>query len=197
MSIIAAIKKNGKVYIGADTQTTSSKRKINYLNEENRKIRLLDNGVIIASAGRKAAGKLIFSHPEFFELPEDGILDKRYVSLVIVPKIEECLKENDMIEYSKDSFSEWVSTFLIAYKDKLFWISSAGNVTTVDHYVSLGSGERLIYPVLFFLDSTEATDEEVFDEITEGLRICATRNTGISAPFFLIDTESKEFKTVR
>ena len=198
MSIVVAIKKNDKVYLGADTQTTRNDNKKNYLNEESRKLILLDNGIILRAVGPKMGGKLIFAHPEFFELPDDGELTKKYISQVILPKINECLEANNMIETEKSSPPRWKNAFIIAYKDKLFWLNGRGSVTVINHFVSIGAGESVVYPGLMKLDKTEVkSDDEINKAITEILRISADRKTSISAPFYLINTESKEFTLER
>ena len=198
MSVIVAIKKNNKIYLGADTQTTCGNVKINYLGEDSRKLKLLDNGIILGAVGQKKGSKLIFSHPEFFTLTKDGELTKEHIALNIVPLIKNCLLENDLITFSKDNPPAWSNVFIVAHKDKLFWITKHGNVVTTNHYLGAGAGEDAAFPGLMKLDGEDVRgDSEVFHRLADILRVTATRRTGISAPFFLIDTETKEFQMVK
>lgn len=61
MSVIVAIKENGVVYIGADSQTTTGRRKHNGLNETAFKINRLGNGMLVGFCGRVAATQSILS----------------------------------------------------------------------------------------------------------------------------------------
>lgn len=197
MSIICAIKKNGVVYLGADTQSTCGNNRQNHFSEGSRKLKLLDSGIILGSVGLKAGADLIFAHPEIFTLPENGELTKRYISEIIVPKIDACLAERDLIDIRKNDSPAWTSKYIIAYKDKLFWLTGKGNVVTVNHFVSLGVGDDTVYPGLSKLDGMEKTDtDEINEKLTQCLRVSACRKTGISAPFYLIDTEHQQFKLV-
>ena len=47
MSVIVAIKEDGVVYMGADSQTTAGMRKRSYLNETGFKIIRLENGMLV------------------------------------------------------------------------------------------------------------------------------------------------------
>jgi hypothetical protein len=40
-------------------------------------------------------------------------------------------------------------------------------------------------------------DGEIYERLTEILRVTADRRSGVSAPFFLIDTQNKEFKMIK
>jgi ATP-dependent protease HslVU (ClpYQ) peptidase subunit len=42
MSVIVAVKENGTIYMGADSQTTAGNRKMNHLNETSYKVVRLD-----------------------------------------------------------------------------------------------------------------------------------------------------------
>ena len=198
MSTVCAIKKNGKIYIGADTQTTRGENKIHYLGEESRKIRVLDNGIVLGAVGPVLGSTLIFSHPEFFTLPKSRKLTKQYVSEVIVPRIDACLDDYDMIDAKKNKAPTWKNDFVIAHKDRLFWLCGKGAVVTIEHFVSIGSGSEVAYPELLRLDRADVhSDEEVLEGLTRGLRAAAERKTSVGAPFYLTDTKSKQFKLIQ
>ena len=61
MSVIVAIKENGVVYMGADSQTTTGRRKLNDLNETAYKITRFENGMLVGFCGRVAAKQAILS----------------------------------------------------------------------------------------------------------------------------------------
>jgi hypothetical protein len=78
MSIAIALKKDDTIYFGVDSQTTYGVFKTNKLNEESRKILILPNDFIIASAGLKRGTIYFRSHPEWFDLTKDQPLKKIY-----------------------------------------------------------------------------------------------------------------------
>ena len=61
MSVIVAVKENGVVYMGADTQTTSGRKKHNGLNETAFKIHRLENGILVGFCGKVAAKQTTLS----------------------------------------------------------------------------------------------------------------------------------------
>ena len=78
MSVIVAIKENGVVYMGADSQTTAGRRKYSYLNETSFKIARLDKGILVGFCGRVAARQAILAMKDVFTLDEHGGLTKRH-----------------------------------------------------------------------------------------------------------------------
>jgi 20S proteasome alpha/beta subunit len=116
----------------------------------------------------------------------------------IAPKINELLEENDLVNVEKDNPPVWRNAFVLAYKDKLFWLYKRGSVATVDHFIAIGSGEYPAYPTLAKLDREEVCeDEKVNEALIKALQVASTRKTAVSAPFFLINTETQEFTIVR
>ena len=59
MCVIVAIKESGVVYMGADTQTTTGRRKRNGLNETSFMITRLENGMLVGFCGKVAAKQAI------------------------------------------------------------------------------------------------------------------------------------------
>ena len=198
MSVVVAIKKNDRIYMGADTQTSTGDRQRNYLGEWGRKIHLLDNGILLGIVGAKHGGELLATDNEILCLSEDGDLNKRHLVENVVPKIDACFKENDLIKSKDDELPRWACDLVLAYRDKLFWIPSSGAVVRIEHFVSIGAGDDLAYAGLEKLDREEITDEEeIHEHLTECLRTAAEYRCSVSAPFYLIDSERKEYKLVK
>jgi ATP-dependent protease HslVU (ClpYQ) peptidase subunit len=198
MSVVVAIKKNDRIYMGADTQTSTGDRQRNYLGEGNRKIHLLDNGILLGAVGSKRGGELLAADLNIFCLPLSGDLDKKHIVENIVPKIHRCFEENDLLENEENEPPRWACSLILAYRDKLFWIPSTGVVVRIEHFISIGSGDDLVYAGLEALDQEEITDrKEIHSRLTECLRTAAEYRCSVSAPFYLIDSEHKEYKLVK
>lgn len=197
MSVVVAIKKNNKIYLGADTQTSNGDRKRNYLGENDRKIHLFDNGILLGVTGTKWSRELLAADPDIFRLSKSDDLDKRHIVENIVPKIEACFSENDLLEKPENEPPQWPCSLVLAYKDKLFLITNTGEVLGIEHYVAIGSGQQLAYVELEWLDREESSSEDAIrDRLANGLRICAKYRRSVGGPFFLIDSEAKEYKLV-
>ena len=115
MSVIVAIKENGVVYMGADSQTTAGRRKRNGLNETAYKITRLKNGMLVGFCGRVAAKQAILSMEDVFVLDKEGGLNKKHIVKEIVPKLVDKMQ----LIGDEDSGALDVS-ILLAYKDNLF-----------------------------------------------------------------------------
>ena len=72
MSVVIAIKKNDRIYMAADTQTSCGDRKDTYLGEDSRKIHRFDNGILLGGTGSVHNWQIICAHPESFTIPESG-----------------------------------------------------------------------------------------------------------------------------
>ena len=197
MSVIVAIKKNCRIYMAADTQSSCGEKKITLLGKDNRKIRQFDNGIIMAHSGTLHNWQLVAAHSEFFTLPEDGILTKQHIVQNIIPKLSKLYMENDMLSKEDGEPDKLKDSFILAHKDKLFQIDDVFDVTVIEHYVSIGSGSDLTYAGLIELDAEDIRDEgELEYRLIELLGISSDRIRSVSGPYYLIDTEKQTGKIV-
>ena len=195
MSVIVAIKKNGRVYMGTDTLTSCGEQKKNFFAQGNRKITRFENGILLGGVGKMHNAQLLFAHSEIFTVPEDGNMTKRYVVENIIPKIFDLYREHDMGEKEEGEPRLLGGAYVLAYKDKIFLIDSDFDVTVLEHYVSVGSGADLTRAGLAELDAEDVSDSEMIENrLLELLRISASYVKSVGAPFYLIDTENLEYK---
>ena len=68
MSVVIAIKENGVIYMGTDTQVTSGNKKENELNKNSFKIALLDNGLLVGVCGNYGLKQQIIADKSIFTL---------------------------------------------------------------------------------------------------------------------------------
>lgn len=135
MSVIVAIKENGVVYMGADSQTTTGRRKRNGLNETSFKITRLENGMLVGFCGKVAAKQAILSMEDVFVLDKEGGLNKKHIVKEIVPKLVDKMQ----LIGDEDSGALDVS-ILLAYKDKLYRITSGLDVLNLNECGRSGAG---------------------------------------------------------
>ena len=195
MSVVIAIKKNDRIYMAADTQTSCGDRKDTYLGEDSRKIHRFDNGILLGCTGSVHNWQIICAHPEYFTIPESGEFNKKYVVQNIIPKILKCYKENGMWIKEDEAPPKLGDSYILAYKDKLFRIDGVFDVEVLGHFAEVGSGGDLTHAGLCELDAADIQDERIIEErLTELLRISASRTMSVSGPYYLINSVDHKFK---
>ena len=192
MSVVVAIKENGKIMMGADSQCTKGGTRRSLSNPNNYKIwKVLDSencllghvGLVREANVIRVARDLI---PEMAQLKDK--VDFSFVVKRLVPTMFEELEEYRVIKKG-DTPPEFDSSFLFAYKDKLFYISGNGTVIEIDDYCAIGSGEC---EAIGSLLSTEGESPE--ERIKKAIKASAANDIYVDYPIVITDTESTEFK---
>ena len=192
MSVVVAIKENGKVTIGADSQCTRGGTRRTLSNPNNYKVwKVLDaENCLFAQVGLVREANIIRVArdlvPEMAQLKDR--VDFSFVVKRLVPRMFEELEEYRAIKKG-DNLPEFESSFLFAYKDKLFYISGNATVIEIDDYVAIGSGEC---EAIGSLLSTEG--EACEDRIKKAIKASAASDIYVDYPIVITDTESCEFK---
>ena len=186
MSVIVAIKENGVVYMGADSQTTTGRRKRNGLNETAFKITRLENGMLVGFCGRVAAKQAILSMEDVFVLDKEGGLNKKHIVKEIVPKLV------DKMQLIGDEDSGALDVcILLAYEDKLYRITSGLDVVKLTECGRSGAGADFTNWYLF-----GEKNLPVRERILKALVASAKRTESVDGPYVLIDTQKQEFEVV-
>ena len=186
MSVIVAVKENGVVYMGADTQTTMGKSKINGLNETAFKVTKFENGILVGFCGRVAAKQEILSMKDVFVLDQNGELNKKHIVKEIVPKL---VNKMELIG-DQDSGSLDIS-ILLAYKDKMYRITVDLDVISLNDYASSGAGMRFTNWCLYSQKHLPAKER-----VLKALEESAKRVESVGGPYILIDTKKLEYEIV-
>ena len=186
MSVIVAVKENGVVYMGADTQTTIGRRKQIGLNKTAFKITRLENGILVGFCGRVAAKQTILSLQDLFVLDQNGQLTKKHIVNQIIPKLVD-----KMEQIGDEECRELEVSILLAHKDKLYKITAALDVVCLSKCGTSGCGQRYVN---YYLQ--EGTDLPVKDRILKALMESAKRSDGVGGPYVLIDTQGLEYEIV-
>jgi ABC-type uncharacterized transport system substrate-binding protein len=165
---------------------------------EGKKIQLLDNGILLGTAGSVYGIQRVLAYAEIFTVPKDGVFDKKYIVQNIIPKLFKLYKEQNMLEKNKDQPDALPDSYLIAYGDKLFKISGVFDVLAIEHYATIGSGGNVALAGLIKLDEERIDDDQTInDRLIDILRTSESRIRSVGAPFYLIDTSGKTFKLIK
>lgn len=184
MSVIVAIKENGVVYMGADSQTTTGSYKTVSTNQSAVKINRLANGILAGFCGRVAVKQEILSMDGVFTLDEEGNLTKRHIVTQIIPRLADKL---DL--FSDEESGELSVSIVLAHKDKLYRIGTDLSVIKLNSFTSSGAGRDFTY---YAIESTKG--QAVKDRILTALYESAMRCDSVCPPFVLIDTQSLEYE---
>ena len=189
MSLVVAYKRNGVVYMGADTQSTHGSTIRRTLNESGFKITRFPNGILLGVCGRVKGHQMIAAQREWFS-PKEGAFDKRYIVRNIIPKLSELMK--DIREDKDASNASMEVSILIALKDRIFVITRQFAVYECQNFAAIGAGNDYSRYCL----SQIGESGDVNEGILKALRAGACFESTVSAPYVLIDTQDREFKIV-
>lgn len=195
MSVVVAIKKDGVVYLGSDSQVTRGGTRTSLTNPNNFKIwkvKGVDN-CLMGHVGllREAC---VIRVMENLVREIDVIHDEvnfEYVVTRVVPKIIDELKEFNYVEI-EGKFKNMESKYLFAFKDKLFIIGYDASVIEVDDYVAMGSGESESIGSLL----TTNNDEDPETRIIKAIKASAAHDIYVDYPIVLSNTKDLEFKVI-
>ena len=195
MSVIVAVKKDKRVYFGADTQTTRGSLKASSFLENNFKLWKVKgvNNCIMGSVGtvREACViKVMKNLVSELDVLHDNI-NYDYVVEELFPKI---VRRLDQFGYTKDLDKNSVmdSTMLFGYQDKLYLLSWSGCVTEIDDCVAIGTGGDEALGSL----STTVKEDNVEKRIIKAIKTSVAHDIYVNYPLILIDTKDMNFKIV-
>ena len=194
MSVVAAIKEDNVVYIGCDSQVTKGGTRTTLNNKNNYKIWKVENAdhCLMGHVGYVRDANIVRLMDDLvrdYDVFNDSI-DYRYVVKRVTPYIISELKEYGFIKDDK-TFDSMDSSFLFAYKDRLFVIGSDASVIEVDDCVAIGSGsEQAIGSLL------STTNEKPESRIIKAIKASAASDIYVDYPIILSNTKDTEFKVI-
>ena len=186
MSVVIAIKENGVIYMGSDTQVTSGNKKENELNTNSLKIALLDNGLLVGVCGKYGLKQQIIADKSIFTLDKNNMLTKQHIVTNIIPKLSRWVKKSD-----KANDTELEVSFLLAHDNNLYFIGHELNVVKINNFAKIGAGKGCVDYALSSFNYLPAR-ERIIKALVESANITES----VSGPYVLIDTKHKEFEII-
>ena len=192
MSVVVAIKENGKVYLGSDSQCTKGCSRISLSNPNNYKIWVCKDApnALMAHTGRVREAQVVkVGGTCINELDVlHNVIDWEYIVKYFVPDMFEKIMENGLGNKEKNTID---SSFLFAYGDKLYSIDSDGVVIEVDDFIAIGSGA---YEAKGSLLST--VGEEPEERIIKAIKASVASDIYVDYPIIISNTDTTEFKVI-
>ena len=195
MSVVVAIKKDGVVYLGADSQVTRGGTRTSLSNPNNYKIwkvKNVDNCLMghVGVLRDACVVRIIDNLVREIDVLHDSV-DFEYVVSRIVPMIIGQLQEYNYLA-EDEVFKSTDSKYLFAYNDKLFVIGFNGDVIEVDDCVAIGSGESEAIGSLI----TTMNEDNPTKRIIMAIKASAAHDIYVDYPIVLSNTADTEFKVI-
>jgi len=188
MSLIIAIKKDGVIYFGSDTQTTTGSFKKNQVIEDRFKVKKMPNDLVIGVVGTVYPSIYLRLHDEWFNLDKNEPLTKEFIVKNIVNPLYKELEKHDALTLDYEKKPTLDFSFIIAKKDQLYLVLSSGGVISIPNYAVIGSGEHYVYSYFY---------EKPFDDpqemIRNALKLVSFFESSVSAPYIFLDTETLQY----
>ena len=193
MSVVVAIKKDGIIYMGADSQASKGGCKVVLTNPNNFKVWPMSDvdNCLMGGVGTTRASNIIRVAdgliPEMVDI-KDGV-DFRFVVKRFVPRLMEELDDYNVLVKESDSVPDMNATFLLAYHDRLYSIERYGCVVEIDDCCAIGSGAGEAYGSL-----VSTVGEDPVERIKKAIKASVCRDIYVNYPIVISDTASTEYK---
>lgn len=194
MSVVVAVKKDGVVYLGADSQVTCcgckktvtpNNFKIWHVNDE--------ESCLMGHVGVVRDANVIKTYHGF--ISELDILHNNinydFIVNSLVVDIVNVLDKRNYIGKDSDGIPKMFSNYIFAYKDKLFLIGKDLAVIEIDNFAAVGSGEL---EAVGSLHTTEELDPE--ERIIRAIKASAANDICVGYPIVIMNTANSHVKVI-
>lgn len=172
-------KKESKVYIGADSAGVAG---MNVVVRKDVKVFKVADFIIGCTSSFRMIQLLRFSFNPPKKYDEEDLY--KYMCTSFINEIRKCFREGGFSELDKNVESG--GTFLVGYKDRLFWIGNDYQVGESEKdYDACGCGEPF---ALAALDALVGSEIDIKEKILTALNIAAYRSAGVRPPFLIEST---------
>lgn len=195
MSVVVAIKHEGKVYIGSDSQVTKGGTRSTLKNPNNYKIWKVDgcDHCLMAHVGNVRDANIVRLMTGVVDDYDEycNRVNYRFVVKYLVPEIIKNLKDAHFLKMNDDYLDSMESSFLFAYKDQLYLINTDGCVLEIDDYVAIGSGAQEAIGSLLSTDK-----EKPITRVIKAIKSSAASDIYVDYPIVVTDTKSTSFRVI-
>ena len=192
MSIVIAYKRDGIVYMGADTKRSQGNwaRTIEIVNDM--KIHRIGENMLIGAVGNLSHIQTMVNNREEWFNTKGQPLTKKFIVQNVIPKFFSALKYEGKLDIEEGKSPVAKSCFCVTDGKKIFHINDYFMVTELSDFCAIGCTEYIAYA---YIRNAEKTDD-VKEVILSALRGSVHRDDGVGAPYIFIDTDKFEFTIV-
>lgn len=191
MTCVAAVVKDGVVYMGADSAGANSSFSLS-VRADTKVFRSNFTGVqfVFGFTTSFRMGQLLRYKLDLPERADHTTLDK-YMATIFVDRVRKTLKEGGFA--SKDNEVERGGTFLVGTEGRLFTVGDDYQVAEhVDPMAACGCGEDLALGSLFttrFTDPPSSIADKPIEAIVMALRAAERWSAGVRGPFHVVRSD--------
>jgi ATP-dependent protease HslVU (ClpYQ) peptidase subunit len=160
MTILVAVKKNGRVYMGADRITTFGNEYFTDIVNGSKIIKL--KHAYLATSGYTLMDNIIeHLHQLNHKMLDNPFQDRAQTFGFFLELFSELKKSYTLVDTGKDTFAGIYNVFLIVTPEKIFGISNNLSVHEYDRYAAQGAGSDYSLGCLY----------GIYDRIDDGLEL--------------------------
>ena len=192
MSVVVAVKQNGVVYLGADSQISSDKSKFSFSNINNYKIwryYKYAESCLFGGVGSLRDINLIKVNNDLID--ENSILkdniNYKYVVENLVDNLFQVLKNKDRLVKDSDELFRMSSSYLFSFKSNLFEIGSDGSVIEINDFTAIGSGQEI---AIGSLNTTE--EKRPVERIIHAIEASCKTNLYVNYPIIIMSSDKED-----
>lgn len=190
MSVIIGYKNEGKVYIATDTRRGYRNYNYSSMTESALNVFSLPNNILCGVS--KLNNKLHIQAvcEKWFEPLGNDMLTKRFIVENIVPKLYALMESHNLIENSKNGYSNFKASIILAQNDKLFCIDSDFSVFEIPKFCIIGDAAEGAYARIVTYKGEIPVSEMLRLAIADAQYFYQT----VKKPYLLFTTDSKEMQ---
>lgn len=192
MSIVIAYKKDGIVYMGADTKRSRGLFTFTIEAENDMKIHRIGEKMLIGAVGTVPNIQTMIDNREEWFDTKGKPLSKKFIVQNVIPRFFSALKAESKIEIEEGKSPVAKCCFCVTDGKKLFHINDFFMVTELSDFCAIGCTENIAYAYIRNADKSK----DVNEIILSALRGSVYRDDGVGAPYIFIDTDKLEFTRV-
>ena len=189
MSVVIAIKHKNKIYIGCDTQVSTTLGDKSSLAGECQKVWHYEDlpDLVMGGVGSLRDLQIIQTSHDIFQ-PLEILLNKINYSYLVqnfFTNVYNTLKRFDRVaEKGIEELPSVADSWIVAFKDKMYKIDGEGSVLESDDYLVIGSGEAIATGVL---ESNKGKKPQ--DRITQAIKACADKTLYVNNSIYITSTD--------
>jgi ATP-dependent protease HslVU (ClpYQ) peptidase subunit len=189
MTILVAVKKNGKVFLGSDRITTFGNEYVTDLVRGSKIIKL--KHAYLATSGYSLLDNIIeHLYHSNHKLMENTFQDRAHVFSFFLELYNELRKSYTLVEPGKDTFASMYNVFLVVTPTNIFGVSTNLSVSEYPRFAARGAGSDYSVGCLYGLYDVM---ESGFDLTRMALESACYFNVYCKEPLDIIEVKASDF----
>lgn len=197
MSVICAVRKNGRVYMATNPTRKNFDMITLINNEESYRIHKVGDGILVGAIGPLVLAENLYLHESFFKTKNGQELDREFLTTTVMTKYIQLLNDKELLEFDDDGFPVMQCEFIVASGERIFHIDTDFFVTEYEVPIAIGDKSEGRFCEIYLNEKTDANpDLEPEELIKEAFVECTKVMLGAGEDVAIIDTESMKFRRI-